>query len=198
MLERHTLLELLVLRPVLEQEDARERMPGRERGRCAVGRLRDLVREAVDLGDRLPEVPLVDSVCRSTSVATQQGVLSGPGSLLLADPVPHLRNPLEGLQIGERLGPAEDFRCAQRQQELLRIAERAHAQTARADALQDVRVRARAHRQVVLAREAQRLVVEGLEQEPRVVDLEDVDVGEMPVQRLRVGIACRRSNGCGM
>ena len=53
--------------------------------------------------------------------------------------------------------------------------------------LQDVRVGARAHRQVVLAGEPERLVVERLEQEPRVVDLEHVDVREVPVERPRVG-----------
>ena len=56
-----------------------------------------------------------------------------------------------------------------------------------ADSLQHVGVGAGAHRQVVLAREAERLVVVGLEEEPRVVDLEHVDVGEVAVQRARVG-----------
>jgi hypothetical protein len=50
-----------------------------------------------------------------------------------------------------------------------------------------MRVGARTHRQVVLAREAQRLGVERLAEQARVVDLEDVDVGEVPVKRARVG-----------
>ena len=45
-----------------------------------------------------------------------------------------------------------------------------------------MRVRAGAHRQVVLAREAERLVVVGLEEQPGVVDLEDVDVGQMAME----------------
>ena len=68
-----------------------------------------------------------------------------------------------------------------------RPVERAHPERAGADALQHVRVRAGAHRQVVLAREAQRLVVVRLEEQPRVVDLEDVDLGEVAVQRRGVG-----------
>ena len=68
-----------------------------------------------------------------------------------------------------------------------RSRERAHAQAAGPDPLQHVRVRARAHRQVVLAREAQRLVVVLLEKEPGVVDLEHVDVGQVAVDRLRIG-----------
>ena len=50
-----------------------------------------------------------------------------------------------------------------------------------------MRVRAGAHRQVVLAREPERLVVERLSRmQPRVVDLEHVDVGEVAVERARV------------
>ena len=43
-------------------------------------------------------------------------------------------------------------------------------------------VRAGAHRQVVLARKAERLVVVGLEEQAGVVDLEDVDVRQMAVE----------------
>ena len=74
---------------------------------------------------------------------------------------------------------------------------RAHPQRPGADPLEHVRVGAGAHRQVVLAREAERLVVEALEQEPRVVDLEDVDVGEVPVQRARVGDRVHPVEGVG-
>ena len=49
-----------------------------------------------------------------------------------------------------------------------------------------MRVRAGAHRQVVLACEAEGLVVVGLEEQARVVDLEDVDVREVVVQRRRI------------
>ena len=58
---------------------------------------------------------------------------------------------------------------------------------ARADALQHVGVRSGAHRQVVLAGETERLVVVRLEEQAGVVDLEDVDLGEVAVQRPRVG-----------
>ena len=56
---------------------------------------------------------------------------------------------------------------------------------ARADALEDVRVGAGARGQPVLAREADGLVVVALEQEPRVVDLEHVDLVQVPVERRR-------------
>src|SRR6185312_726032 len=80
-----------------------------------------------------------------------------------------LRHPLEALEVDEGLGPAQHLGGAQADQELLGRLERPHAQRARADALEDVRIRARAHEQVVLPGEAQRLVVEAVAQEPRVV-----------------------------
>ena len=49
-----------------------------------------------------------------------------------------------------------------------------------------MRVGARAHRQVVLAREAERLVVLRVEEQTRVVHLEDVDVREVSVECLRL------------
>ena len=63
--EGDALLRLRRLRPVLEQEDVRERVAradDREGG--VAGGMRDLVAELVDLGDRLLEVPLVDLVGR--------------------------------------------------------------------------------------------------------------------------------------
>ena len=62
-----------------------------------------------------------------------------------------------------------------------------HAHGARADSLEDVCVGACALEQAVLAREAQRLVVERVAEQPRVVDLEDVDLRDVAVQRRRVG-----------
>ena len=50
-----------------------------------------------------------------------------------------------------------------------------------------MRVGAGAHRQVVLAGEAKRLVVVRLEEEARVVDLEHVDLGQVAMERRRVG-----------
>ena len=55
------------------------------------------------------------------------------------------------------------------------------------DALEHVRVRAGSLEQPVLAREAKRLVVEGVAKEPRVVDLEHVDLGQVAMDRRRVG-----------
>ena len=64
-------------------------------------------------------------------------------------------------------------------------------------ALQDVRVRACALQQPVLAGEPKRLVIEGVAQEPRVVDLEDVDLRQVPVQRRRVGDRVQAVEGMG-
>ena len=50
-----------------------------------------------------------------------------------------------------------------------------------------VGVGAGALQESVLPCEAERLVVEGVAEETRVVDLEDVDLGEVPVERRRVG-----------
>ena len=50
-----------------------------------------------------------------------------------------------------------------------------------------MRIRSRTLEEPVLPREAQRLVVEGVAEEPRVVDLEDVDLGEVAMERRRVG-----------
>jgi hypothetical protein len=58
-------------------------------------------------------------------------------------------------------------------------------------------VRAGPHRQVVLAREAQRLVVEAVEEEACVVDLEHVDLGQMTVQRRRVRDRVQSVEGVG-
>ena len=65
------------------------------------------------------------------------------------------------------------------------------------DALEHVSVRAGTHRQVVLAGEAERLVVVGLEQEPGVVDLEHVDLRQVPVERRRVGDRVAAVEGVG-
>ena len=51
--------------------------------------------------------------------------------------------------------------------------------------------------EVVLAREAQGLVVVGLEEQARVVHLEDVDLAEMTVERLRVGNRVQAVEGVG-
>ena len=61
--EGDTLLELLRLRPELQQEDVRQRVPCGQRGRSPIRGLRNLVRQAIDLGDRLAEVALVDLIC---------------------------------------------------------------------------------------------------------------------------------------
>ena len=50
-----------------------------------------------------------------------------------------------------------------------------------------MRVRARPHRQVVFACKPKRLVVVRIEEETGVVDLENVDVGEVTLKRRRVG-----------
>ena len=81
--EGDALLQLLRLRPVLEQEDAGERMAGRQRRRRAVRGLRDLVRQAIDLGDRLAEVALVDLVCRHGGGHGGSGDLSALPDLFL-------------------------------------------------------------------------------------------------------------------
>ncbi len=91
---------------------------------------------------------------------------------------------------------AANFGAPQRDQELLGIAEETHPERAGADSLEHVRVGACPHREVVLPGEAKRLVVLGLEQEPRVVDLEHVDIGQVPVEVAGSGIVCIRSNGC--
>ena len=63
--ERDALLRLRRLRPVLQQEDVRQRVPGADHGEAGLaGGMRDLVAELVDLGDRLLEVPLEDLVGR--------------------------------------------------------------------------------------------------------------------------------------
>src|SRR5918998_3352878 len=94
-------------------------------------------------------------------------------------------DPLQALEIHERAWTAQNLGRAQREQELLGRLERGHANEAGRETLEDVRVGPRAHRQVVFPREAERLVVVALEEEPRVVDLEDVYLGEMAVQRSR-------------
>ena len=48
-------------------------------------------------------------------------------------------------------------------------------------------IRPRSHGQVVLASEAQRFLVVGLEEEAGVVDLEHVDLGEVVLQRRGLG-----------
>ena len=65
-----------------------------------------------------------------TAAATEQRVLSRLADLFL-----DLGHPLEALEVRERLRPAQDLGAAERDQELLRVAERAHPQRARADAL---------------------------------------------------------------
>ena len=62
--EGDAFLQLLCLRAVLEQEDVRQRVPGGQGGGGPVRGLRDLLRQPIDLGDRLTEVALVDLVCR--------------------------------------------------------------------------------------------------------------------------------------
>ena len=89
---------------------------------------------------------------------------------------------LSDWQVRERLGSPQHLGRAEREQELLRALETAHANRARADALEDVRVGSGALEQAVLAREAQRLVVERVAEEAGVEDLEHVDLGEVAVE----------------
>src|SRR5438445_573926 len=70
-----------------------------------------------------------------------------------------LRHPLEALQVRERLRTAQDLGVPQRHEELLGALETPHSDGARADSLQDVGIRARAGGEVVLAGEADGLVV---------------------------------------
>jgi hypothetical protein len=85
------------------------------------------------------------------------------------------------LQVRKRLRTPQHLGASQREQELLRPVEAAHAHRSGADALKHVRVGARAGGEVVLARKAHGLVVVCLEEQPRVVDLEHVDLREVPV-----------------
>src|ERR687892_1896092 len=97
-------------------------------------------------------------------------------------PLARLRHPLQPLQVDERLRSTHDFRGTKADEELLRGFEGPHAHEPCADALQDVGVGSCACCQVVFPREAQRLVVEALEQQASVVDLEHVDLREVPVE----------------
>src|SRR6266508_440288 len=126
--------------------------------------------------------PCPACVSRARNVATSPG-----RPLRRLAPLPRLRDPLEPLEIDERLRPAQDLRGTKADEEFLRGLESPHAHEARAHSLEDVGVGAGSHRQVVLAGETERLVVEPFEQEPGVVDLEHVDLGEMPMESPGVG-----------
>src|ERR687891_1603334 len=117
-------------------------------------------------------------------LAVVRGALAHP---CLRSPLACLRHPLEALEIDERLRPAHDLGRRQTDEELLRSLERAHTDEPGAHSLENVRVGPGAHGQVVLAREAERLVVEAFEEQTGVVDLEDVDLRQVPVERGRVG-----------
>src|SRR5919108_687455 len=186
------LLHLGRLRRPLEQEDVRERVARAEHGHALSARgAGDLVAELVDLENGLLQVFLVDLVGGN-------GTHGGSFQVSrLADSFLGLRDPLERLEVDERLRPAEPPRRAQADEGILRALESAHPQRTGAESLEHVRVGAGAHRQVVLRREPQRLVVVGLEEQPRVVDLEDVDVGEVPLERRRVGDRVQAVEGVG-
>ena len=162
--------------------------------------LGDLVAELVDLGDRPLQVALGD-VVGGHRHGVADGIRGPPASSYRTDAfvraLPRLRDPLQALEVEERLRPADDLRAPQAEQELLGRLEGAHADAARCRRPGARGRPSRPRRQVVLAREAQRLVVVALEEEARVVHLEHVDLGQVPVQRPASGIVCRRSNGCG-
>src|SRR5439155_2696093 len=99
--------------------------------------------------------------------------------------------------VDERLRTAEYLCPAEADEELLGPVEAAHAHGPRPYALEDVRVRARAHGQVVLPSEPERLVVERLAEQARVVDLEYVDVDQVSVKRPRVGNRVEPVEGVG-
>ena len=190
--ERHPLLDLGRLRRPLEQEHVRERVSRSEHGTCS---------SSPWLASSSPSA-LISAIAffryRSKISSVGHGAHDRSSQVRrLADLLLDLGDPLERLQVGEGARPAKHLGGAQGQQELLGALEPAHPQRTGADPREDVRVRACAREQPVLAREAERLVVVGLEQQPGVVDLEDVDLGKMPVQRLRIGDRVRRSKGCG-
>ena len=174
--ERDALLHLRRLRPVLEQEDVRERVTG---ARAPGSRAPPAARAISSPSSLISEI----AFCRYFSWISSAGTaVTGARSYSpLADLFLGLGRPLQDLLDEQRLRPPQDLGSAQADQELLGAVERAHPDRAGADAEQHVRVGAGAHRQVVLAGEAQRLVVERLKQQARVVDLEHVDVGEVPV-----------------
>jgi hypothetical protein len=101
------------------------------------------------------------------------------------------------LEIDERLGTPQDLRGAQADQELLGRVESRHSEGSRSDRLQDVGIGARAHREVVLPREAHRFLVEAVVEELGVVDLDDVDLGEQAVEAPRVGTRMEPVEGVG-
>ena len=101
-------------------------------------------------------------------MGTEAGTESG-APFSLRDPFLDLRHPLEGLQVRERLRSTQDLGRAERQQELLRTVEATHPDDAGSHALQDMGVRSCTLEQSVLPREPERLVVEGVAQEPRVL-----------------------------
>src|SRR4249919_195955 len=119
--------------------------------------------------------------CRYFSEISSEGTATtaGPRASGSADSFLGLRRPLERLEVEERARAAQDLRAVEAEHELLGPLERSHSQHAGPDALEHVGVGAGAHLQAVLACEAQRLLVVGLEEEPRVVDLEHVDLRQV-------------------
>src|SRR5262249_52080781 len=65
-----------------------------------------------------------------------------------------LRHPLQSLQVDQRLRPPQYLGVVERDEDLLRSAEAADPDGARADAGEDVRIGAGTRREVVLARKA--------------------------------------------
>ena len=111
--ERDALVHLGGLRRVLEQHDVGERVARSEHGHAlGARRLGDLVAELVDLGDRLLEVALGDVVGGDGhGVATVFGVRSASSyrARRLRPPLARLRDPLQALEVEQRLRPAEDL-----------------------------------------------------------------------------------------
>src|SRR5512132_97016 len=94
---------------------------------------------------------------------------------------------LQRLDVGEVLVLADDVRLPHRLEELTRAVEVPQPDLDAAQPLRDVAVRPGAGDDRVLAGEAHRLFVEGRERDPRVEDLEDVDLLDDLEQVLVVG-----------
>ena len=165
--------------------------------RSCAGRLRDLAAELVDLGDRLLQVALVRCRRRARSRAFRR-VFGAGGPLFLhgglrARGLPSLRHPLQPLEVDERLRPAQDLGRAQADEELLRRSRKRACgrgpvptpwRTWASEPAPIVRLYLRAKRSG--------LVVEPFEEQPRVVDLEDVDL-----RRDAGGASVRRGSCAG-
>src|SRR4051794_1729846 len=116
--------------------------------------------------------------CKSLPAATghRLGHLAPPGGPARSGRRGLRLQELQRLDLGVAQGGRlrRDVRVAQRFQELLGPVEVAHPDADAAEALGDVRVAARAADDAVLAREADRLLVEGRDRDPRVEDLDRV------------------------